>query len=177
MKILQTILIVVTALACSSESQKVNNQSSFDLKRDIYNLSQKLNNGDTIFFEAALGVCVSTCREINAIFKSNDSILIQSKIVDIYPNDETKELKKAHYLYNSKDTLNFENLFYSMKEDVRVRDSIDGQTIFEVRFQNDTVDFYPKDLVSVLRQIYFYSKIKERLYPEEEIYKPVLIKN
>lgn len=177
MKKLQTILILIIALACSNDNQKVNIESSFNLKRDIYNLSQKLNNGDTIFFEAALGACVSTCREINTLFKRNDSILIQSRIVDIYPNDETKELKKAHYIYSSKDTLNFENLFSSMKEDVRDRDSIDGQTIFEVRFQYDTLDFYPKNLVSVLRKIYFYSKIKERLYPEEEIYKPDLIEN
>lgn len=175
MKNLQFILILFTVLSCSRERQKLKQESSFDLKRDIYSLSQKLNNGDTVFFQVALGVCISQCREYNTIFKKNDSILIQSTIVNIDPKNETKDLNSVLYIFNPNDTLNFENLFSSMKADIKDPKSIDGETIFEVRYHNDTLEYYPKNLVFVLSKISFYCKIKERLYPEENLFKPYLI--
>ena len=152
-------------------------KSTFNLKTDVYNFSEKLHNDDTLFFIAAIGVCASECREYNIITKENDKIFIQSIVKDILPDYQSKEINKIPYILNPNDTLNFENLFWSMKDDISEKNAHIGKSIYEVIYKYDTIEFYPKSLSSVLRKIHFYSKIKERLYPDETIYKPEMITN
>jgi len=167
------LLIMLIATGCSHKKVTPIKESlsTFILDKDIYDFSNKLNNGDTIFFNAMLGVCVSDCIEKNTIYKLDNKVYIKSTICDIYPTGDSMNLESVPYLYNESDSLNFEKLLYSLNEN-RIKPNDYSRFIYQIIFNQDTIEFYPTNLIMSLRKIQYYSKIKERLYPSEEFFKP-----
>jgi hypothetical protein len=172
---LKKINLIIVCLAfiigCTGNKSKVS-KTEFSLRKDLSRFSEKLNNGDSLRFNAMLGVCESECMEHNLIFKQNDSVFIQSYIENIYPHDESKTLEKVLYKYVKTDTLNFEDLFLSIK-DLESNHKDKTQYTFQAIFKQDTIGFHGNSLVSILRILDYYNEIKRRLYPDEVLYKPV----
>lgn len=174
-----TLIILGFALfiGCSEKRErKVNGLiSSFDLEKDIYNFSEKMNNGDTLILKARLGVCTSNCHEHNLIYKINDKIYIQSVIEDIdYGEDKSKILERTPYEYKRNDSLNFENLFSKQKNN-RIKPKDNGDYTFVVINKTDTIVYRGENLIVTLGLIKHYSLIKERIYPNEKIFQPVRV--
>ena len=163
-------------LGCSEKNAKKINESisSFDLKKDIYNFSEKMENGDTLILNAELSVCTSESHDSNLIFKLNDSVFIQSLIEEMSPRKLTITLKKTQYKFLNNDTLNFENLFTSLKDN-RTQPKYHKHYTFEIIHKMDTVKFYSENLIKILKHLEYYYRIKERIYPNETYFKPVKV--
>jgi hypothetical protein len=173
-----TLIIALLSLIISCSEQKEKRSrvapSTFKLDKDLYHFSERMINGDTIIFNAMMGVCESHCMERNLIFKINDSVLIQSVIEDIYPSGDSKTLPRVQYKFNANDTLNFENLLTSLSQD-RTNLKNNGQFIYQTIYKQDTIEFVPKNLILVLDKIRYYEIIKARLYPNEKLFKPDIV--
>lgn len=175
-KITITLIVFTLFFGCSRSRERIINKTrhGFDLKTDIYNFSNKLENGDTIILNAKLGVCMSYCNEHNLIFKENNRIFIKSIIRDIYPNNDSLILGKAEYKFEVSDSLNFENLFNSLRNNT-IRPYKSTSYTYQVIYKTDSLEFYPGNLINVLMKIRYYNKIKERIYPDLKKFKPVKV--
>jgi hypothetical protein len=175
-----TFLIIgfIFCFGCSRTVEKKNNatKSSFDLKKDIYNLSERMEEGDTIILNANLGVCTSYCNEHNLLWKENGIIYIMSKIKEIDPNNDSISLGKTEYRFEKFDSLNFENLFSLLKDKTIKPDNSTSYT-FQTIYKRDTLEFYPGNLVRILEKTYYYNCIKGRIYPNEKFFKPVILED
>jgi hypothetical protein len=166
----------VLILGCSrSEKRKyTESKSSFDLRKDIYNFSEKMENGDTIILNAKIGVCLSYCNEHNSLWKEKGKIFIQSEIKDIYPNNDSLKLGRTEYTFDKNDSLNFENLFISLK-DKSIKPNEGKEYTFQIIYKYDTIEFFPGNLVLILQNISYYNGIKGKIYPDENFFKPDLL--
>jgi len=156
---------------CSQKPHNKRQLSTFSLERDIYHFSEKMNNGDTLYLTASIGACFDYTIEYNTIFKKNDSVFIQSRLENLPLANTTKTLPQKLYTYNQRDTLNFENLFYSLRNDI-TRPKKNEHNTFQVIFNKDTIEFVCKNLMVHLEKASFYKRIKERFYPSETTFKP-----
>jgi len=173
-----TLIIILLSifLSCSEKKEKKSRvtPSTFNLDKDLYHFSEKMDNGDTLIFNAMLGVCTSHCMERNLIFRINDSIIIQSVIEDIYPSGDSKTLPRVQYKFNVNDTLNFENLLTSLRQDTtNLRNN--GHFIYQAIYKQDTIEFIPKNLILVLNKIRYYEIIKARIYPNEKLFQADIV--
>jgi len=73
----------------------------------------------------------------------------------------------------SEDTLNFEDLFRSMQKRMVTIGEYEIP-LFRIICRKGTVDYYSDDLIHRLHCLDYYRKIKERIYPDAEIYQPDL---
>jgi|WetSurMetagenome_2_1015567.scaffolds.fasta_scaffold01666_5 hypothetical protein len=162
--------------SCSEKKEKTVEilGHSFNLEKDIFNFSDSMRNGDTIFLNAKMGVCLSHCEEHNIIYKLNDSIFIQSKYVETSPRNYAKDIEKTLYKYNKSDTLNLEDLITSIRGNRTKRNYYIKYT-YQVIYKRDTIEFFTYGLISTLKKMEYYNRIKERIYPNEELYKPVQV--
>jgi len=161
-------------ISCTDKNEKKTSAITFDLYNDLYNFSEKMRNGDTILINAMIGVCTSNCKEFNTVFKLNDSVFIQSTVVDIFPNGESKSLIKTYYSVEKNDTLNFENFFSYVKTTSIEPDPASSCTLQAI-YKKDTIEFFANNLVKFLKQIDYYNRIKARIYPDEEVFKPEIV--
>jgi hypothetical protein len=165
MKFIFLIFLFVALLSgCSQKSKPKMIQSSLKLEKDIYRFSEKMSNGDTIYLNASIGACLDQSMENNIITKENDSVFIQSKIEGTPSATEAISLPKTFYNWVKTDTLNFENLFYSLRGNI-TKPKKHIQNTFQVIYKKDTIEFVCKNLMDHLDKTAYYKQIKERIYP------------
>lgn len=165
------LLPVFIFFGCSQKPDNKRQLSTFSLERDIYRFSEKMNNGDTLYLTASIGACFDYTIEYNTIFKKNDSVFIQSRLENLPSPNTKKTLPKKLYVYHQGDSLNFENLFYSLRKDVTKAKKNEHNT-FQVIFNGDTIEFVCKNLMVHLRKTDYYKRINARIYPSETTFKP-----
>ncbi|GAT62145.1 hypothetical protein [Paludibacter jiangxiensis] len=168
MKLFPILFVMFIFFGCSQKPNNKRQLSTFSLERDIYRFSEKMNNGDTLYLTASIGACFDYTIEYNTIFKKNDSVFIQSRLENLPLANTTKTLPQKLYTYNQRDTLNFENLFYSLRNNI-TRPKKNEHNTFQVIFNKDTIEFVCKNLMVHLIKTDYYKRINMRIYSHEEI--------
>lgn len=139
--------------------------SAFDLKRDVFNFTSKLSEGDTLEFIADLSSGTSWHTERNIIYKLGGQIMLRSWNEGEFVTNQDAELLPVVYSLQT-DTLNFEDLFIRLHQ----RSSLGNRRRFTLIYDDDTIHYSSSGLGESLRMIAYYSQIKHRLYPESELY-------
>lgn len=70
MKNIFTFLCLTLLVSCKNESK-------FDLEKDLYNFSEKMENGDTLTITTDLSACMFFGFEIYTFTKRNDSLFLK----------------------------------------------------------------------------------------------------
>ena len=179
-KLAITTLILTLTIGCNDTAVEdkttdtIAIASDFDLQTDLLDFSTKMTDLDTLTIFANLSACLSWQEEINKLTKKDGQVFISGSIVGDYIDDQDKELEQVKYNYLPTDTLNFETLFRYMQDKGTEDRQINSQ-VFTVVYNQDTVKYFSDGLTDPLHNIDYYIQIKRRLYPEAEVYKPVLV--
>lgn len=145
---------------------------TFNLKRDVFDFSSKMNEMDTLFLYANLSVCTSWWVEKNMFVKKNGEISLLTNINnDVLCQGDESVTIESEYCYSPTDSLNFEDLFKHMS--AKEEDDKDRNSTFLLVCKKDTMRYYSYDLVDKMQNVDFYIRIKRRLFPGHEAYKSI----
>ncbi len=167
-------LLMTTCLVLFSNvltySQDHNNQ--LDLKKDIWNFSNRMSDYDTIIVNADLCICTGERFEKDIITKRNDTVFVQVLIDDDI--DGKVDYGKRIYKYDINDTLNFENLYSSLQN--HLIPNHQKSLIFQIIYNGvDTLNFYTYGLMDKLRVAGYLAQVKDKIYFDKDYYKPIPI--
>lgn len=162
MKKISILLILFVVFSCKKESK-------FNLRRDIYDFSNKMENSDTLVIRANLSACLSSHSEKLILIKKQDKIHLSNEIDDDFFGE--KKLKNVIYNFNSKDTLNLENLFLKVRKDTILQSN--QRYFIQAIYKRDTISFTTQNLSEKLMKGGHFGLIMRRLYPNEEVYQPI----
>lgn len=142
---------------------------SFDLKKDILDLTNTLNVNDTLFMLVNASVCQSFQFDSLLFYKKDDIVFVNTTSRQIITKEQLFELGPVLY-QKSRDSLNYENLFQYILD---CKDTDNGSVVFTLICHEDTLHLYSHSLRDHLNKIGYYMKIQHRVYPDAEPYQPV----
>jgi len=161
------LVVTIFLITCNGRS----NQREFDLKTDLPQFSNKMNNGDTLVVKLDGSICMSDNHEKGIFIKKNDSVYLTTHIQSVIFNDH-KTLSQTNYITSKSDTLNYENFFQFLTK-IKRPISKNPSIILEVIYKKDTLTFYAQSLGERLKILSYYVKIQGRIFPDENFYKPI----
>ncbi len=168
--------LLICLLFCSFILFKDNKTpSKFNLIKDIFEFSDKMENHDTLIIDANLSVCESEIFEKNVLIKENNKILIKTYRFEqnYQPEDDTLIFETTLYSYSNNDSLNFENLFEYMSKTERENKDINN-IIFTISFKSDTIQYFSNGINDIIESTMYYNLIKRRIYPNIKVYLPIV---
>jgi hypothetical protein len=172
MKVCYFLMICVIHLVIFSCKQHENEFSTFNLIEDCLNFSTKMNEGDTLFMYADLSLCMSSWIESSYLYKKGGKIYLAGKIIAHSHLKKPLELSEIEYTLQQNDSLCFEKLFQSLDTENLQKNTT---PIITISYKQDTMKLYGTDLTNHSERIYFYGKIKQKLYPNEKFYQPTAV--
>lgn len=172
--IVRKCILFFFVVVCSCKNDFTQN-SGFNLSNDITEFSRKMENGDTLIIYTRIGACTQQHDETNIITKTNNNIYISSSFFESGDaGDSIGELETKKYIYNSNDSLSFENLFkYMKKKGTQNRQT--NSEIFTIIYNNQKASFFSDGLNDHILSAVYYLKIMNRIYPEEKKYQPLIV--
>jgi aminoglycoside N3'-acetyltransferase len=169
-------IILCLTVSCSNPTNK--QEHRFDLKKDLYDFSTRMNESDTLIIRANLSLCISQRHEKNIIFKKNKKLFITTIIDKDYLEPKDRELGTVKYQYIKTDSLNFEDLFQFLENKGATKKSELNSPTFTVVYKKDSIEFYSDKMKDFIEDTKYYREIQIRRYPESKVYQgtPKLIK-
>ncbi|MGM0641727.1 MAG: hypothetical protein ACQESN_09935 [Thermotogota bacterium] len=171
-KFFAIIILPIVLLGCSQPGHNEYSSDRFRLDSDLFEFSSKLNEGDTLFVYSNLSVCKSIHHERDIFTKKDSQVFIQTQAKGVFLDEEWEEqLPKREYNYSKQDSLNFEDLFRTARQNRTKKTDINALT-FRIIFKNDTIDIYSDGLSEQIPNSEYFLKIKRKIYPTTKIYEP-----
>lgn len=119
-------------------------ESKFDLEKDLYQFSEKMENGDTLEVYVNLSACMFAASERYNFVKENDTLYLEthSEISSFEKQQQT--LPKIIYPFKPKNSLSFENYFKYLKNENRAKREY-GSSLVTVYYPNKNQRQYFSD--------------------------------
>ena len=144
-------------------------KSDFKLKSDFTELTKKMTKLDTIKIWANLSSCMWMCTEKMILTKSNDSLIIDLKVIQMR-DPEVSETIKIHI---NDSIWNF-NKFLNNNKDRLLKTTERNEINLSIRHKSDSIDFYTGNLGDLNRFIQDYYKSMFILKPKNKAYEFML---
>ena len=156
-------LLIFTLLSCKRESK-------FNLEKDLYQFTEKMENGDTVEISADLSACMYTGKEKYTFTKQSDSLFIETFSEAGSFEKKSQILPKMFYPIKAKDSLSFENYFdYLKKNEVPVRQRPLITIFYKNKYQSYI--FSDSDLSDKFNKLGNLNLIRKKLYPKDDFFK------
>lgn len=166
-------IVGILTLGCSNDNQRtVDDTSSFELKKDIYDFSSRLEENDTLILLVDASVCTSMQIDYLVFIKKNNNITVNTTVHIWEGEQEIYNLGSVDYI-KSQDSLNYEDLF-KFVNNKGVKDQKSNSNVFTVIHKQDTLRLFSDHLMDHLTNLGYFTDIQQRLYPDAELYQPIL---
>jgi hypothetical protein len=146
-------------------------ESRFDLEKDLYQFSQKMENGDTLKIKVDHSACMFAAFENYNFVKQNDTLFLEthSEISSFEKQQHT--LSKVPYFINANNSLSFENFFkYLEKENKPQRNNDSPLVTVHYSNKNQTKYFNDDGLRDKFEKLDKLFLIREKLYPNDKFF-------
>ncbi|MCQ9637075.1 hypothetical protein MP477_19190 [Chryseobacterium sp. WG23] len=162
---MKSIFFIILSLSLFSCQHK----SEFDLNRDLYQFSEKMENGDTMKVKTELSACTFFAFEVYIFIKQNDSLFLEKYSQIDTGGKRTQTLPKIIYKMKANDPLSFENyLKYLNKEDKP--DHKSNFPLVSVHYKNQKRNFYDDGLRDKFIKLDRLLLVKENMYPTDTFF-------
>ncbi|MGD1319229.1 hypothetical protein [Chryseobacterium sp. 2R14A] len=146
-------------------------ESKFDLEKDLYQFSEKMENGDTLEVYVNLSACMFAASERYNFVKENDTLYLEthSEISSFEKQQQTSP--KIIYPFKPKNSLSFENYFKYLKNENRAKREY-GSSLVTVYYPNKNQRQYFSDdgLGDKFTKLDKLSLIRKKLYPNDKFF-------
>lgn len=161
------LLIFLIGISCVDKTNKdvALQKSNFNLKTDFTELTVKITELDTIKIWADLSSCMWMTTEKITLTKSNDSLNIELKVVQMM-DPEVTEIIKIH----EKDTTWGFNKFLTNNKERIVKTEERGDVNLKIKHNSDSIEFYTGNLSDLNRFIGNYYESMFKLKPKNKAY-------
>lgn len=148
-----------------------NNESKFDLEKDLYQFSEKMENGDTLEVNVDYSACMYAAYERYNFVKENDTLYLEthSEISSFEKQQQT--LPRIMYPFKPKNSLSFENYFKYLKDENRAKRKY-GSSLVTAYYpnKNQTQYFNDDGLDDKFKKLDKFSLIRKKLYPNYKFF-------
>lgn len=148
-----------------------NRESKFNLEKDLYQFSEKMENGDTLEVYVNLSACMFAASEKYNFVKENDTLYLEthSKISSFEKQQQTSP--RIIYPFKPNNSLSFENYFKYLKYENRAKREY-GSSLVTVYYPNKNQKQYFNDygLDDKFKKLDKLSLIRKRLYPNDKFF-------
>ncbi len=170
MKKLPFIILIFSLLSCKKEHK-------FDLDKDLYQFSEKMENGDTVKIKTNLSVCTYFALEEYTFTKQNDTLFVEKYSSE--DSDRQQTLAKMMYKIKAHDPSSFENYFKYLKKTDTV-DKNNDWALVSITYKNQRKRFYTNGLRDHFEKIDSLIPVRKKIYPNDtflQMLEPVPLKN
>jgi hypothetical protein len=164
MKLSFTLLALSLLFSCQQESQ-------FDLEKDLYQFSEKMENGDTIEVNVNHSACLFLSHEIYTFSKQHDTVFLQthSEISSFEKKEQT--LPKIVYNLKHKNKLPFETYFkYLNKENKPKAETNSPLVIVYYKNKAQSEAFYDDGLQDKFEKLDRFALLRNEIYPNDTFF-------
>ncbi|WP_159473376.1 hypothetical protein [Chryseobacterium sp. 18068] len=148
-----------------------NRESKFDVEKDLYQFSEKMENGDTLEVYVNLSACMFAASERYNFLKENDTLYLEthSEISSFEKKQQT--LPKIIYPFKPNNSFSFENYFKYLKNENKAKRKY-GSSLVTVYYPNkDQTQYFNDDgLGDKFTKLDKLSLIRKRLYPNDKFF-------
>jgi hypothetical protein len=147
-------------------------KSNFDLERDLYQFSDKMENGDTLEVKVNHSACLFLSHEIYTFVKQKDTVFLQtySEISSFEKREQT--LPKKVYNIRNKSHLSFENYFkYLTKENKPETETKSPLVIIHYKNKAQSKSFYDDGLKDKFEKLDRFGLLRQEIYPHDSFFK------
>lgn len=148
-----------------------NRESKFDLEKDLYQFSEKMENGDTLEVYVNLSACMFAASERYNFVKENDTLYLEthSEISSFEKQQQT--LPRIIYSFKPHNSLSFENYFKYLKNENRAKREY-GSPLVTIYYPNKNQRQYFNDdgLDDKFKKLDKLSLIRKRLFPNDNFF-------
>ena len=165
MKVLITLFCLSLFFSCKHESK-------FDLEKDLYQFSDKMENGDTIEVNMNYSACMYSAHEVFTFTKQNDTTFFQTHSEINSFENRKQDLKKRIYNFQSLGQLSFENYFKYLKKDNKPKTDVNSPLVI-VHYKNRAQSkvFYDDGLGDKFKKLDRFALIRKKIYPHDTFFK------
>lgn len=157
--------IFLLLLSCQQES-------NFDLEKDLYQFSDKMENGDTIEVSVNHSACLFLSHELYTFIKQKDTVFLQtySEISSFEKREQT--LPKIVYHVSNKNQLSFENYFKYLSKENKPKTETNS-AIVSIHYKNkaQAKSFYSDDLRDNFEKLDRFGLLRKKIYPNDTFFK------
>jgi len=169
---------LITILLLSLYSCK--HESKFDLNKDLYHFSERMENGDTIKIKTDLSACMFFAFEVYTFIKQNDTLFLEKYSEESSHNKSSQTLPKIIYKIKAGDPLSFENYLKFLNKEDKPYEKGDFPLV-TVTYKNQSRKFYDDGLRDKFMKHDSLFIVRENIYPKDTFFKqkapPPIIKN
>ncbi|KAA0126712.1 hypothetical protein FY557_16180 [Chryseobacterium sp. SN22] len=165
MKNLISLIIFLILFSCT-------HKSSFDLERDLYQFSDKMENGDTLEVKVNHSACLFLSHELYTFVKHKDTVFLQtySEISSFEKREQT--LPKIVYNIRNKNRPSFENYFkYLSKEDKPKTETNSPLVVIYYKNKAQSKSFYDDGLEDKFEKLDRFGLLRQKIYHEDTFFK------
>ncbi|MDW9382206.1 hypothetical protein [Chryseobacterium sp. JV558] len=172
--------LLITILLLSLYSCK--NESKFDLNKDLYHFSERMENGDTIKIKTDLSACMFFAFEVYTFTKQNDTLFLEKYSEESSHDKSSQTLPKIIYKVKAGDPLSFENYLKFLNKEDKPYEKGDFPLV-TVTYKNQSRKFYDDGLRDKFMKHDSLFTVRENIYPKDTFFKhkapppPPIIKN
>ena len=165
MKALIPLLFLSLLFSCKHESK-------FDLEKDLYQFSEKMENGDTVEVNINYSACMYSAYEVFTFIKQNDTTFFQSHSEINSFESIKQDLQKRVYKFQDLSELSFENYFkYLEKENKPKTDTNSPLVIVYYKNRAQSKAFYDDGLEDKFKKLDRFALVRKKIYPTDTFFK------
>lgn len=162
MRILTSIILTSVLYSCHHESK-------FDLDKDLYQFSEKMENGDTLKIKTDLSQCTFFAFEEYTFIKQNDSLYVEKHSEEGSGRKQT--LPQIPYNIKADDPLSFENYFRYLKKSDTIEEE-DNWPYVSITYKKQRKFFYKTDLRDSFEKMDSLQPVRKNIYPKDTFLHP-----
>lgn len=157
-------------------------ERKFDLNKDLYHFSEKMENGDTVKIMTDLSACMFFAFETYTFTKQNDTLFLEKYSEAASYDKKTQTLPKRIYKVKASDPLSFENYLKFLNKEDKPHEKGDFPLV-TVTYKKQSRKFYDDGLRDKFMKHDSLFLVKENMYPKDTFFKqetpppPPTIKN
>ncbi|NIF07030.1 hypothetical protein F3J23_16450 [Chryseobacterium sp. Tr-659] len=169
------IILSLSLFSCKHESK-------FDLNKDLYQFSEKMENGDTVKIMTDLSACMFFAFETYIFTKQNDTLFLEKYSEMSSYKKRTQLLPKKIYKVKASNPLSFENYLKFLNKENKPHEKGDFP-LLTVTYKKQNRKFYDDGLQDKFMKHDRLFIVKENIYPKDSFFKqdapppPPIIKN
>ncbi|WP_435623577.1 hypothetical protein [Flagellimonas sp.] len=164
-------LIFLIGIGCINKTNRdiVLQKSDFNLKTDFTELTDKITELDTIKIWADLSSCMWMTTEKITLTKSNDSLYIELKVVQMMDPEVTEVIK----IHEKDTTWSFNKFLTNNKERILKTEERDEVNL-TIKHNSDSIKFYTGNLGDLNSFIGNYYESMFKLKPKNKAYRFIM---
>ncbi len=163
------IFLMIVLCSCSYLHTE---KESFNLKTDLFEFSDRMNEGDTLQIISNLSVCRSIHFEKDLFMKEGGLVYLKTYAEGNFIDDWEENLPKVEYVRSEADSLNYEDLFRYVSRRNTENTKVNTR-VLKLIYKGDTICFYSKGLNEQIPASEYILRIKRRIFPDVKLYVPM----